>query len=156
MPSLAQVTQQFWYEKQVVIVFLVCQVKSVIHGKRNSRVNSPHLKSRLHGHEPEKEDSTGVELQVSDFVAAVYENHWYVGKITDIDIDDEVEISFMERKKQFYQWPRRLDKLWVGRSAILCVLQTLVETGKSRRMFKLAEGDQNKCSELFSARKENN
>ena len=49
-----------------------------------------------------------------------YDKNWYIGKVTDLDDDDdEVEISFMEFKKKTFQWPSIKDKLWLGRSAIL-------------------------------------
>ena len=55
-----------------------------------------------------------MKMSVNNYVAAVYEEKWYVGKILSIDNSDKtVEISFMERKINLYQWPRRSDKLWV-------------------------------------------
>ena len=45
---------------------------------------------------------SAVEAHVDNYVVAVYEANWYIGKVADTD-SDEIEVSFMERKKQMYQ-----------------------------------------------------
>ena len=84
-----------------------------------------------------------VTYEVGQFVSAVYDHKWYIGKISEVDeTESEVEISFMEKKKQFFQWPIRPDTIWINTDDILCVLDALVATGKSKRMFKLSENDE--------------
>jgi hypothetical protein len=104
---------------------------------------------------PFESDNNDLDLKVDDYVAAIYDSDWYVGKILEIDEDDgEIQISFMEKKKQLYQWPRRIDSLWVGKQSILCTVDNPTETGKSKRLFKLPDLVIKKCSDLFSAKGE--
>lgn len=51
--------------------------------------------------EIENERQTVEEYSKDDFVAAVYQSAWYIGKIIDQD-ETEVEIDFMERNKKLY------------------------------------------------------
>lgn len=107
-----------------------------------------------HDPEPIEPGENQLELKVGVYVAAVYESDWFVGRVIDIDDSDgELEISFMERKKQLHQWPRRVDTLWVSRSDILCTLDPPTETGKSKRLFKLPDSVTEKCYTLLAARK---
>ena len=40
------------------------------------------------------------DIVVDQYVAAMYDSNWFIGKVLDIDRDDEdVNISFMERLK---------------------------------------------------------
>jgi acetolactate synthase small subunit len=44
------------------------------------------------------------EFKEDDFVAAMYDGNWFVGKVVDIDRDErEYEITFMEKKKDLYK-----------------------------------------------------
>lgn len=82
------------------------------------------------------------ELVIGDYVAAVYDKKTYIGKITDFDNDDgEVEITFMENVRKLLQWPKHEDKIWIEKTAIMCSVSEPIPTGKSRRMFKLADSD---------------
>jgi hypothetical protein len=95
----------------------------------------------------------GVHAELNDYVAAVYESDWFIGKIVDTDVDDgEVEISFMEKTKHLYRWPGRQDKIWVSIHDVLCAIHKPTETGKSRRMFKLEEDEETKILALFNGR----
>lgn len=95
-----------------------------------------------------------VQVQVGDYVGAVYDDNWYVGKIETIDENDgEVEVSFMERKKQLFQWPRRDDILWLSKGDLLCTIKPPFETGKSKRMYKIADDDLSRCTAMFQSRK---
>ena len=52
------------------------------------------------------------QFAVGHYVATVYDSRWYVGKIVDIDDkESHIEITFMARRKQFYQWPTQQDKI---------------------------------------------
>ncbi|WAR16625.1 hypothetical protein MAR_031219 [Mya arenaria] len=99
------------------------------------------------------ENQTEPNNIVDDYVDVVYETGWYVGKVVDIDKeDDEIEISFMVRKNELYQWPRRTDKTWIGKGDVLNVIQPPIGTGKTKTMFKLADSDHDKCTQLYANR----
>ena len=96
-------------------------------------------------------NSASVHFQEDDFVAAVYQQQWYIGKVLSVDpIDDEVELSFMERKKMLYQWPRNSDILWVEARDILGIVETPKPTGKTKRMFQLTSSDSERISLLYN------
>jgi hypothetical protein len=47
-----------------------------------------------------------------DFVAAVYENRWYIGRVVELD-NLECEISFMAKSKNLFKWPNSPDEVWI-------------------------------------------
>jgi len=56
-----------------------------------------------------------------DYVPALYDKDWYIVKVTDIDYtDNEVEVSFMQKRKNLYQWPRNSDVIWIEKDNVLC------------------------------------
>ena len=91
-------------------------------------------------------------LSVEKYVAAKYDDNWYVGKILEIDIDDgETLISFMDQRKNLFQWPRVSDELSITEEYILCAVRPPEPTGKSKRMFKLSDDDRERVQSLFDA-----
>ena len=72
----------------------------------------------------------------------------------DIDeIDDEVEVNFLEPKKNLFQKPRNSDSaIWVPTNSILCKISDPEPTGKSKRMYKLSENDREQIIKLFDDR----
>lgn len=46
--------------------------------------------------------------EIDQYVVALYDGRWYIAKITDKDEDDEFpyQISFMEKKKKMFAWPK--------------------------------------------------
>ena len=67
------------------------------------------------------------QLEVGDFVAAIYEEDLkqYIGKIVEID-DADVDVTFMETStstinlRSMFKWPRNKDEVQVDKSHILC------------------------------------
>ena len=103
--------------------------------------------------EPPPVDVNTLDVHKEDFVAAIYDGDWFLGKIIDIDMDDgEIEVSFMEKKKSLYQWPRRADRIWVNKSNILCIISEPIETGKTKRMYKISDADLEMIQALYSNR----
>ena len=44
------------------------------------------------------------QIHKDNYVAAIYNDDWYVGKVLELDAsENDVEILFMEQHKQFYQ-----------------------------------------------------
>jgi hypothetical protein len=90
------------------------------------------------------------DISVDEFVAAVYQEDWYIGKICVIDHEDsEIKIPFLQMCKMAYQWPSKPDKIWVCLSDVLCKIDAPTATGETGSMFKLQEGDRKKnCSSI--------
>ena len=81
-------------------------------------------------------------MNESCFVIARYDGMPYVGKVEEIDRHDgDCRISFMEKAKSCYRWPKREDVLWVKVNNIISVIKDPQETGKSKRLYKLCEDD---------------
>ena len=100
---------------------------------------------------PECSNVVNVEKElfhVGDFIAAIYEGHWYIGAIIDTD-DEEYEVRFMEARKQFFQWLRKDDVLWINHEKILTKIKAPEATGKTERMFKLLDSDKENILKLY-------
>jgi hypothetical protein len=70
-------------------------------------------------HSTEVVMSTDGEINITNmtgsFVTAWYDNNWYLGKVVAVDTDEnEVEITFMQLKKKYFQWPKREDVIWIA------------------------------------------
>lgn len=63
--------------------------------------------------QPPTTNERKIDLIERENVDAKYDRTWYKAKILQIDDSDEVEVIFMERKKQLFQWPAREDILWI-------------------------------------------
>lgn len=98
-------------------------------------------------------------MKCDDYIAAVYDGNiynyivvdWiYVGKVEEIDEDDgDCKVNFMEKAKELYRWPKRLDILWVDNGDILSKIEEPQQTGKSKRQFKLSENDKMLINGLY-------
>ena len=53
-----------------------------------------------------KQELASSDHEIGNFVAAVYDGKWYLGRIIDED-ETEYEIDFIESKKGLFQWPRK-------------------------------------------------
>lgn len=81
-----------------------------------------------------------VDIAENDYVAAIYQRKWYIGKVFSSDESDRtVEISFMVQSKEFFKWPERSDVIWLDVNDVLCIIDAPTATGKSSRMFKMNE-----------------
>ncbi|XP_060579551.1 uncharacterized protein LOC132736439 [Ruditapes philippinarum] len=79
---------------------------------------------------------------VDDFVAVMYDGMVYIGKVQEIDSEDgEYKISFIEKVKELYRWPRAEDILWVTHSDIIGKIDEPQQTGKSKRLFRITVED---------------
>lgn len=60
----------------------------------------------------EAEHGKHVDYRTGDLIAAVYDKRWYIGQVSDINIEEnEIEINFMESRKGLYK--SRLNLAWV-------------------------------------------
>ncbi len=98
-------------------------------------------------HSCEKES---ISLSGEEYVAAVYNDKPYVGKVKEIDQGD-VYITFMKPEvkhisQQTFLWPSREDEVWVKEEDILCVV-SCPQAGK--RGFKFTDDICENILELF-------
>ena len=59
-----------------------------------------------------------------------------IGCTVDSDVG-EIEISFMESKKEKFQWPKHEDIMWIKSKDVLSIVTVLIPTRRSGRMLKL-------------------
>ena len=78
-----------------------------------------------------------IEARPGNFVAAVYENKWYIGQVMEVE-NDEVYINFMQKcgKISALKWPPKKDEIWVNLEQLLCVIEAPVKT---KRMFHIPD-----------------
>lgn len=91
---------------------------------------------------------TGVS--VDDFIAFIYENQWYVGKIPDMD-DQDVQVTFLEKAKAMFRWPTSPDIIWCNKENIIYKMDILEPSGKSERFRKINAEDGKSIEESFVA-----
>jgi len=101
---------------------------------------APNIDEEILHQDGNENESVVEEYVVDELVAAMYDEEWFIGQITDID-EDEYEVSFMKAKKEQFQWPIPMDKLWISKSSILSKVHTLSATGKSKRMFNIDQNE---------------
>ena len=90
---------------------------------------------------------------VDSYVAAVYNQKWFIGKVLEYDPGDkEYNISFMAAGSSkichTFKWPEQEDIIWVPNSSVLCAVSDPISYGK-RKMFKLPDEDIENILELF-------
>lgn len=90
------------------------------------------------------------QVEVDDYVAATYENALYIGKVLEVDMQDEFcyRITFMEQKKAQYQWPRRPDILWCKKDDVKFHICQPLPSGKSKRLLKVSPEDREKIDKF--------
>ena len=76
-----------------------------------------------------------------DWVAAVYDSKWYVGKVLEADrMEKDALITFMQSTTKqfgFLKWPTREDQVWIDFESILATIEPLIPSGKTKRQYKL-------------------
>ena len=92
-----------------------------------------------------KLNSRNRSVDVNDWVAADYDDNWYIGQVQQIDEEHgEIEVSFMTKGKgkaatNSFKWPAQKDVLWVTKQSILCVIEPPLPACKTGRTFKVTE-----------------
>ncbi|XP_063953700.1 uncharacterized protein LOC135153666 [Lytechinus pictus] len=84
-----------------------------------------------------------IQFDTDDWVAAMYAEKWYIGKVLQTDKND-VHIDFMKSSEKFpdlFKWPSVSDKIWVSRDKMLCHITPLKRSTSSKRLFELSDGD---------------
>ena len=92
---------------------------------------------------------------IGAFIAATYNDKWYVGKVMAIDDSDgELHVSFMtevvSKTGVIYKWPKPCDDLWVSRNNIICKISAPLAVGRSKRTFILDDTTLNLINTNFN------
>ena len=101
---------------------------------------------------PNLDTETDIHVQFDDFVAVIYDNRWFIGKIEEIDnTDNEILVNFMVTccKTSSFKWPTKRDEIWICHDQILCKIDPPIVHVKSKRMYKLPNDTLNKIEALF-------
>ena len=99
--------------------------------------------------------STPVPYHTDDWVAAVYEQRWYLGKVLESD-EDDVHVDFLTectgpRLQNKYKWPTRSDSIWVPRENVLCSVNPPKRDSISKRLFVLSDNQRAMVEQAFKA-----
>ena len=84
------------------------------------------------------------EFIVDDWVAALYQGTWYIGKIVEVDTEDgDFYINFMTKTKlrgsYTFKHPTKQYLIWIYGEHILCKITKPVAMGKTGRSFSLPQ-----------------
>ncbi len=99
-------------------------------------------------------------MEVGSWVASVYDEMWYIGRIEDRRITDdgeeELQIQFMESthsNPKKFKWPRRKDVMWVDPEDIISRVSEPTSEGSSSRKiyFRIPQIEVDKVEEAFSS-----
>jgi hypothetical protein len=129
-----------------------CIIKGCKPSNKNELDDEP-----LHDNQPDQmlpnlDTETDIHVQFDDFVAAIYDNRWFIGKIEEIDnTDNEILVNFMVTccKTSSFKWVTKRDEIWICHDHILCKIDPPIVHGKSKRMYKLSNDTLNKIEHLF-------
>ncbi|WAR01738.1 hypothetical protein MAR_008296 [Mya arenaria] len=94
-------------------------------------------------------------VKIGNYVAAINEQEWFIGQITDVDDSDKtVEIKYMEKKllrgKTHFKWPTKEDVLWLDYDAILMSVDDPRPVDRFQRFLMIAAADLLKIQDLFN------
>jgi hypothetical protein len=83
-----------------------------------------------------QETETSIEEHIQEglYVAAIYDNIVYMGKVLERDDPEkEMSISFMQKDKLegYYRWPQTEDTVWIEFAKVLCRVDDHIPTGRS-------------------------
>lgn len=96
---------------------------------------------------------------VGDWVAAVYDDKWYVAKVLAVDLaENDAHISFMHNSTKqagFIKWPTPAKKIWMDFKSVLAVIEPPVPCGKTQRQYKLNGDTVSMIESLFDRHQAN-
>lgn len=91
--------------------------------------------------------------EIGVFVAAVYAREWYIGKVTEVDEEEqEVQINFMTKAGKYgdtYKWPSEKDEIWIQSTHILMEISPPNPVGKTSRFFRIEKEVEEAISNKF-------
>lgn len=79
--------------------------------------------------------------KLGDWLAAVYDEQWYVGKVLEVDNgDSEAFVSFMEasqKSEATFKTPIQPDEIWIILQSLLAIIEPPSPCGKTQRQYKI-------------------
>lgn len=90
------------------------------------------------------------KAQVGQYVAAVYDNAWYLAIVLEISGEnDDILLAFMKPKgpARSFSWPRRKDQCWVPSTHVLTKISGL--TTVTGRQYKLQQEELRNITDTF-------
>ena len=100
--------------------------------------------------EPEIKDVTIESIRLSEYVACMYDEKWWIGVVDEVsEVEQDVKINFLHPPghSPSFQWPRRLDVCWVPITDVICQIQAPVTA--TGRVYKISEEDCRKINTKF-------
>ncbi|CAC5378777.1 unnamed protein product [Mytilus coruscus] len=108
--------------------------------------------------ERNNEEDRRLNVKSGQYAAVQYEKKWHVGKVIEVDENDnEYLVTFMRPSQgkntghSLYVWPSNEDELWVKRDDILCEIHEPVKVGRSGRSYAICQDDIELASRLVKA-----
>ena len=92
---------------------------------------------------------------VGQYVAAIYDNEWYVGMVTERSEEHgDVTINFMSRNinTNIIAWPSHKDECAVPLQNVLCLISTPAVSGSTGRQYKLSQDNVTLIMQKYEAR----
>ncbi len=105
-----------------------------------------------------QENVAAMSPKISDWVAVVYDDNWYVGQVTDKN-EVKVQVNFVMKSEKpgTYKWPSRWDEIWITYDELLLILQAPKLVGKSKsknkRCFSIPKDTLDLIDNTFNALK---
>lgn len=101
-----------------------------------SKANETHTTNSVQINEP-----ACLIPEVDVFLAVVYSNQWYIGKVAEKDEEEhELQVKFMAKACKYgetYKWPSEEDEIWIRSTNILMEIIPPVAVGKRSRFFRI-------------------
>jgi len=116
------------------------------------------LEEQTNGNQEEVENQPkeNLKLNKEDWVAAIYDGHWFIGQVTEVD-DDDCQINFLTKAGNYgkiYKFPLQKDEIWVTKTDILLILNDIQEVvGKTRKTYKLSVAEEQLIEKEFNKKK---
>ena len=123
----------------------------------NSAMDEVLVQHKVQGNETEDSIAHKIfisEVSVDDYVACLYEDHWYIGKILDMD-DEDVQVTFLERLETMFRWPSSPDVIWHNKLNVIHKLDHQEPSGKSKQFWKITQDDMKIIKENYAAHEMN-
>jgi hypothetical protein len=103
--------------------------------------------------ESHQRPATMVDLRLGNYVAAIYDQDWYVGLVEEVDEErKECQLNFMHPKNPTgnVMWPSRADRCLTPIEQVLAVIEVPGSSSKSARTYNIKENELEIISKLFN------
>ena len=89
------------------------------------------------------EENGDVPVKVGEYIAAMYEDSWYIGRVLEVDKEDQdTKITFMTtvptKQRPTFKWGVPADEIWIPFTDILTAIEAPDSIGKSGRFYQVS------------------